>query len=119
MALGTITQLAVDPHSGSQVVPIAVGDVKLTLTTVVGDSAYATGGTALSPSQLGLSTVLFAVCTVAGSASNNGAVTAQYNLSTGKLQMFAGAGTTPNIGLAEPNSVNLSGLTVTVLAIGY
>lgn len=118
MALGTITNLTIDPHL-SQASSVALGDVKATVTTVVGDSAYATGGTALTPAQLGLTTVLFALCSVVGSASNNGAVGATYNLSTGKLQCWAGAGTTPNIGSAEPNSVNLSGLTITVFAVGY
>ena len=117
MALGTITQLTDSPNGLN--LPVVLGPLKATVTTVVGDAAYATGGTALSAAQLGLATVVFAICTVSGSASNNGAITAAYNLSTGKLQCFAGAGTTPNIGLAEPNSVNLSGLTITVLAFGY
>lgn len=116
MALGAITPQVAN-HVGSG--PGNAGDLKVTVTTVVADGAYATGGTALTAVQLGLTQVVFAICQVAGSASNNGAIRAVYNLATGKLQMFAGAGATPNIGLAEPNSVNLSGLTVTVIAFGY
>lgn len=114
MALGTITNLTVDPHSSSQAVPIALGDVRLTVTTVVGDSSYPTGGTALTAAQLGLSVVLFAICSVTGSASNNAAIHSSYNIATGKLQMWSGAT------LAETaNTTNVSGLTITVLAFGY
>ena len=117
MALGTITNVIADPHSNTQAVPIRIGDVSVTVTTVVGDGNYPTGGTALTAAQLGLSsTVLFAVCTVAGSAANNGGSNATYNLSTGKLQVFVlttGA-------LAEVvNTGNLSGLTITIVAFGY
>jgi hypothetical protein len=113
MALGAITAVAVDPHN-SQASPVAAGDFKFTVTTVVGDSSYPTGGTALTAAQLGLTQVAFAICTVTGSASNNAAVAASYNTSTGKLQMWSG--TT----LAETASTtNVSGLTVTVIAFGY
>lgn len=117
MALGTITQLT-DSTQGTNG-PVVPGALKQTISTVVGDSAYATGGTALSASQLGLSTVVFAyVASVAGSASNNGAVQATYNTATGKLQCWATSGTSP-VGLVEAGSVNLSGLTVTIVAFGY
>ena len=116
MALGTITQLT-DQFGGLNY-PVNLGALKVTVSTVVGDSAYATGGTALSAAQLGLSTLVFAVVVaVAGSASNNTAVEATYNNATGKLQMWATTGTSP-VGLAEPNSVNLSGITATILAFG-
>lgn len=126
MALGTITNLAVDPHSTSQSIPLAVGDVKITVSTVVGDSAYSAGGTALSGLQLGLpmNTVLFAICFVSNAPANAGSLTnalatsATYNVATGKLQMWAAAGTTPNLGLNEATG-NLSALTVTVVAFGY
>lgn len=119
MALGTITKVAVDPHVATPQ-PVAVGDLKMTLTTIVGDSAYATGGTAVTAANLGLGTLIYAVVVgVKGSGSNSGAVQAYFNNATGKLQCFAGSGTTPNIGLAEPNSVNLSGQTYTILAFGY
>lgn len=118
MALGTITRVALDPHT-SQTVPVAMGDLKMTLTTIVGDSAYATGGTAVTAAQLGLGTLKYAVVVgLSGSASNNGAVQATFNNSTGKLQMWASSGTSP-VGLVEAGSVNLSGLTVTIQAWGY
>lgn len=115
MALGTITNLAVDPHSASAQ-PLGAGDLRITVSTVVGDSSYPTGGTALTGAQLGLPVgqVQFAICSVTGSASNNAAVAASYNTATGKLQCWSG--TT----LAETASTtNLSGLTVTVVAFGY
>lgn len=122
MALGTITNVAVDPHSTLQAFPISFGDLKLTVTTVVGDSAYPSpGGTALTGQQLGLPVgqVLAAFCSVAGSASNNTATSATYNTSTGKLQMWANTDAA-GCPLAEvANAVNVSGITVTVFAIGY
>lgn len=117
MALGTITQVTNDPHGLN--VPVVLGDLKVTVSTVVGDGAYASGGTALTAAQLGLpSKILFTVCTVAGSAANNGAIQASYNTSTGKLQCWASSGTSP-VGLVEAGSVNLSGLTITVVAFGF
>lgn len=114
MALGTITQLGVDPHTASAVPVNGLGDFRVTVTTVVGDSSYPTGGTALSAQQLGLlNTVSFALCFVTGSAANNAAIAASYNTSTGKLQMWSG--TT----LAETAAAtNLSGLTITIVAFG-
>lgn len=116
MALGTITQLT--DQLGGLNRPVNLGALKVTISTVVGDSAYATGGTTLTAAQLGLGSLAFAlVIGVSGSGANNGAVEASYNNSTGKLQMWATTGTSP-VGLAEPNSVNLSGITAIVLAFG-
>ena len=120
MALGTITNVAIDPHSSSQAIP-AVADIKITVTTVVGDSSYPTGGTAITGAQLGLptGTVLFTICSVTGSASNNTAAEASYNTATGKLQMWS---LTDSAGcpLAETaNATNVSGITVTIVAWGY
>jgi hypothetical protein len=121
MAVGTITQLALDPHT-TQGVAMTLGDVKMTVSTVVGDSSYPTGGTALTGAQLGLPTGVLAYAEVvgmSGSASNNGAIDASFNNATGKLQMWASSGTSP-VGLVEvSNGVNLSGVTVTIKAFGY
>ena len=124
MALGTITQLSANP-----ITPNAAGDfgnLRVAACTVVGDSAYSAGGTALSGQAIGLpiGQVSFAICFIssapanAGSQTNALAATATYNVSTGKLQMWAAAGTTPNLGLNEATG-NLSALTVTVIAFGY
>ena len=117
MALGTITQLT--DTSGGLNVPVVPGNLKMTISTVVGDGAYSAGGTALSASQLGLGTLVFAfVAGLQGSASNNGAIQGYYNNSTGKLQAYASTGTSP-VGLVEAGSVNLSGVTFVVVAFGY
>jgi hypothetical protein len=77
MAVGTITNVAIDPHSASAL-PTSIGDLKLTVTTVVGSGSYTTGGDALTPANLGLGTVLFASTTlVASSGSNCSAVSAR------------------------------------------
>lgn len=114
MALGTITQVAVDPHSSTQVIPVAVGDLKMTITTVVGDGSYPTGGTSLTPAQLGLSNVVFANVGISASA---GSVTsfseASYNTGTQKLQVFA------NTGAEVTATTSLSNLTFSIQAFGY
>ena len=114
MALGTITGLALDNQHNASAVKVAVGDQFLTVTTVVGDSSYPTNGSSLTPANLGLAGVNFAICSVTGSASNNAAIHASYDIANQKLKMWSG--TT----LAETaNSTNVSGLTITVLAFGY
>lgn len=118
MALGTITQLT-DTSQGTSVPQVA--SLKRTVSTVVGDGSYPTGGTALTAAQLGLPTTLVyaKVVGLAGSAANNGAVSATFNNATGKLQCWASTGVSP-VGLVEvANGVNLSGLTVTIEAEGY
>lgn len=119
MALGTITQL-VDDSKGLNL-PTVAGAIKFTLSTIVGDGAYATGGTSLSAAQLGLPTTLVyaVVVGLAGSAANNGAIQASFNNSTKKLQCWASTGTSP-VGLVEvAATTNLSGVTITVMAYGF
>ena len=120
MALGTITAVAIDPHS-SQAGPVVFGDLKFTVTNVVGDGAYATGGTKITAAQLGLSQVLAAdvqiVTPIVG-------VIAAYAVVNGdgsvNLKTYGGSGTSPNIGLAEATgTANQSGLTVQIQAMGY
>ena len=117
MALGTITNVVVNPHSSTQVVPIAIADVKMTITTVQGESSYVTGGDTLTASQLGFlgpSAVLLyaAVISTAGSAANSTGSVGYFNTSTGKLQSFVGAGT------EVAATTNVSGNTYTILAFG-
>lgn len=120
MALGTITNVAADPHGLTNA--FAFGDFKVTVTTVVGDSSYPTGGTALTGKQLGLPVgqVLFTIDQiVASSGSNDSAIAAKYNTSTGNLQMFSGTDGA-GVPFAETaNTTNVSGLTVQIVAFGY
>ena len=92
---------------------------RLTVTQITGDTSYPTGGTAVTAAQLGLNSVGGAICTVQGSAANNTATGASYNVATGKLQMWATTGTTPDANTEAANASNLSGLTITVLAWGF
>ena len=117
MALGTLTPVPIDPHS-QQTSPVVIGDLKLTVTNIVGDSSYATGGSAITPSQLGLSTVLATQSeAIATTGANNGASSFYYNTSTGKLQCFTTGATGALNEVA--GAVNLSGLTIQVMAFGY
>jgi hypothetical protein len=94
---------------------VAIGDLKVTVTNVVGDSSYPTGGSAITAQQLGLpTTVLFSQTEVAASSGTNCASTGSaYNSSTGKLVCFA------NTGVEVANATNLSGITWQIIAFGY
>ena len=117
MAVGTITRVSADPHGNFA--PTVIGDLKLTVTNVVGPSSYTTGGDAVTAAQLGLGTVLFSIVSiVASSGSNNAAAEATYT-SSGTLQVFS-ATDAAGVPLAETSSTtNLSGLTFQIIAFGY
>ena len=115
MAVGTITRIGPDFHGKQQPTPIG-SYLMISATTVVGPTSYTTGGDALTAANLGLNTVLHAICTVTGSASNNTADVASYDIANAKLQFW----TTTTTALAEAASTaNLSGLTATITAFGY
>ena len=119
MAVGTVTQVAINPQTPSQASPVSGGDLKFTVTNVVGAASYTgSGGDALTPAQLGLSTVLGTQAeAIATTGANNGASSFYYNTSTGKLQCFTTGATGALNEVA--NAVNLSGLTIQVFAFGY
>jgi hypothetical protein len=107
MALGAITRNAVNSQNTSDA---SVGNLKVTSTDVVGDSSYPTGGSSLTPAQLGLGTVVYAAThiKVAGAGS---ATAAYYDIPNAKLKVFTAA--------AEMGAVSNSGITFQVLAFGY
>lgn len=108
MALGTITR---NPSNHSATADAIVGDLKVTSTSIVGDSSYPTGGSTVTPSQLGLSNVVFAITSVQ-TVGANGPAEAYYNPSTQKLQAFTGTG-------EVASTTSLSGATINVVAFGY
>lgn len=114
MALGTITPVVDTP--GGLTGQVNSGALAMTVTNVVGSASYTTGGDALTPTQLGLSQVLFAQAEVfATTGSNNVASNAVY-LTSGKLQQFT-TGTTGAV--AEVSSAgNVSGITWQIIAWG-
>ena len=118
MAVGTITRSKIDPHGVSAAA--SVGDLKMTVTTVVGPSTYTTsGGDSVTAKQLGLSRVMHAIAQItATSGSNCSAVAAAYSTSTNKLQFFSAADSS-GCPLSESGAINVSGLTVTITAFGY
>lgn len=111
MAVGTVTAKKMGPHGEKSVV---VGDLRVTVTTVVGSASYTTGGDSLTAANLGLKRVLFAdVSMASGGAANAGAANASYIASTGKLQCWTSAS-------AEvASAANVSGVTFQVVAYGY
>ena len=113
----TVTPQAVDPHSSTQASPMSIGDIKVTVSNIVFDAtSYSAGGFAVTPANLGLSTVLFAIASQIGPSS--GAVTGGvgefvYNTSTGKIQVFN------STGVEGAPTTTLTGLTAQIIAFGY
>ena|SRR6185312_10154157 len=117
MALGTVTQQVIDPHL-TQASSVAVGDVRLTVTNVVGEASYTTGGPVVTAAQLGLNTILFAQAEIltgsgANATSNAMSVIIQPGGGSAKLQCWSNA-------QAEiVSTTNVSGVTWQILALGY
>ena len=117
MAVGTITRKGIDPHG---VTTTVFGDIRVTLSTVVGGTSYTTGGDAVTAANLGLKTVLFSVTAITAATGTNSAVTsASYIASSGKLQFFSSDGSAPDVLSEVASTQNVSGVTVTILAFGY
>lgn len=122
MAIGTVTQVGIDPHS-QQGSPVSIGDLKMTVTNVVGDSSYVTGGSPLSAAQLGLTRVLAAQTSIVATTGTNSAASASvYNTGSGTLQCFNNI--TATTGTSAPATecaaaANLSGITWQIIAFGY
>jgi hypothetical protein len=118
MALGAITQLTDDTKGLN--LPVVPGAMKQTFTTIVGDSSYPTGGTAVTAANLGLGTLVFAFAFIsATTASNNTIIGAAFNNATGKLQTFQSSSTSPVALIEAASTTNCSGVTITVVAYGY
>lgn len=67
-----------------------VGGMKRSLVDVLFDSSYPTGGEVLGANECGLSQILAAIDTKSGIA--DGGYSFKYNVATGKIQVFRGAG---------------------------
>jgi hypothetical protein len=129
MALGAITQQNLDPAlSAAEPGVQHFSGLQVTRNSVVGDTSYPTGGSALTAAQLGLpNKVLWASVTIkATTGSNNGATSARYDEVNGKLQCFtttdtnaAYAANQQDTTVEVTNGTNLSGLTFDVVAFGY
>jgi hypothetical protein len=121
MALGAITQVAIDPHSQSGGVPVVTGDTKLAVINVVGDGAYSAGGSSIPASAFGLTAVLSAdaqITTVMATIMS--AIAVVQSDGSVKLKTFSGTGATPTIGLVEATgTANQSALVVQIQAQGY
>lgn len=92
------------------VLPVVPGADRLTVTDVLFDSSYPTGGEPLTASDLGLTTVTFAIATV--KVAGTGSVTAvAYDVTNAKLLAYAAAA-------QIANTTDLSAVTATVVAFG-
>jgi hypothetical protein len=118
MALGTVTSVALDPHN-TQAAAVAMGDLKMTCTTVVGEASYTTGGPSITPQQLGFTTACFAAqAEVSASTGSNATSTVMSPVITNsgqtiKLKCF------DNTNTEIVSTTNVSGVTWQILAWGY
>jgi hypothetical protein len=109
MALGTITRNSTNSQNTADA---SVGNLKVTSTDVVGDSSYPTGGSTLTPAQLGLGTVVFAVTSIKVTGAVGAASEAYYDVPTSKLVVYTTAG-------QVANTTVLSSNTFQITAFGY
>lgn len=117
MALGAITAVPADPHN-QQASPVVIGDLKMTVTNIVGDSSYPTGGSPITPQQLGLSAVLAAqaelfASTGANATSNTMSAVVSGGGGSVNLKCFT------NANAEVANATNISGVTWQIIAFGY
>jgi hypothetical protein len=109
MALGTITRQTVAPGANTN---NYMGGLRITVTQVVLDTSYPTGGSALSASQLGMTDVVLFAITSLVNVGANGPAEARYNIPNGTLQAFSATG-------EIANATNLSAATAEIVAFGY
>lgn len=117
MALGAVTQVAVDPHN-SQAGAIVIGDVKMSVINVVGEASYTTGGPSITAAQFGFtSTILAAQAEVLASTGTNATSTAMSPVvatggGTANLKCFT------NANAEVATTTNVSGVTWQIIAFG-
>lgn len=87
------------------------GNQRKTITDVVMDNSYPTGGEPLTAAQLGLQLVQDAECEVVARGAN-GPVSANYDIANAKLKALSATGEVANL-------TDLSAATVRVVAYGY
>lgn len=117
MALGTVAGVSIDPHN-TQTLPIAVGDVKMSVITIVGEASYTTGGPAITAAQLGFNSVIFAAqaeiqaSTGSNCTSSSMAVVPASGGGSANLKCFT------NAGVEIGSATNVSGVTWQIIAFG-
>ena len=95
------------------------GDLKYVLVDITWDNAYATGGIALTPNQVGLS-VIYAVLPSGNAYDAQGAVIPAYSTSTSKLVALGADGAAAGVTFLKEvaNAADLSTITSSLLFIG-
>lgn len=119
MALGVVTQTALDPYSSTQTGPTVVGDLRMAVVNVVGEASYTTGGPVITAQQLGFpSAVVAGQAEIVASTGSNATSTAmsvviQPGNGSAKLQCWTNA----NVEIGS--TVNVSGITWQIVVFGY
>lgn len=117
MALGVVTAVNTDPHN-AQASPVATGDVKMSVLTVVGEASYTTGGPSITAQQCGFNSVVYAAqaeiqaSTGANATSSSMAVVPAAGGGSANLKCFT------NAGVEIASTTNVSGITWQIIAFG-
>lgn len=95
------------------------GDLRYRIVPITWDSSYPTGGLALTPAQVGLTTIYGAESVGAGAAAT-AAVDISYDTTNQKLQAYGADGAAAGIATLKEiaNTTNLSTVTTTILFLG-
>jgi hypothetical protein len=118
MALGVVTQIQMDPHT-AQGSPVAVGDVKMAVISVVGEASYTALGPVITAQAFGFSTAIFgAQAEIQASTGSNCTSTAmsvvvQPGFGSAKLQCWLST----NVEVTA--ATNVSGVTWQIIAFGF
>jgi hypothetical protein len=117
MALGAVTAVAIDPHN-SDANGVAVGDLKMTVTKIVGEASYTTGGPSITAQQLGFNSTVFAAQAEVFASTGSNATSAVMSVvpaaggGSANLLCFTNA----NVQIAS--TTNVSGITWQIIAFG-
>ena len=105
MALGTITQNAINPSGGGLQ---SGGATRVTNTTIVGDGSYPTGGSSLTAAQLGLTVVLWANTQIKVIGAVGAVAEAYYDIPTSKLLVYTTGGQVANTTVLTTNTFEIT-----------
>lgn len=118
MALGVVTPQVIDQHL-TTASTVAVGDIKMSVITVVGEASYTTGGPSITAQQFGFTTtILAAQAEIQSSTGTNATSTAMsVQVASGGASANLLCWTSANVQIAS--TTNVSGITWQIIAFGY
>lgn len=118
MALGTVTAVAIDPHSQSPI-PVVLGDLKMSVTTVVGEASYTTGGPSITAAQLGFPSGIVAAQAEISASTGTNATSVAMSVVVAASQASANLKCFTSANAEVASTTNVSGVTWQIIAFGY